>query len=205
MSMLRAFGLATALIALPLSANAEIINFDVDGSGAPIAPNTPITSQYGSLGVWFEGYENGALVDINAGPDPDSVTAPSSPNVMTNCSAALRGCPGNRADILRILFDTPVTGISLMLDTLGGQSVTFNLYAASGLLLETLSVTSGSSVYVPVSFSASNVRRIDGLQPTDSWGWAFDDLTFTVPTPGTLALFSLAGIVLLGARRRRQA
>ena len=108
-----------------------VIDFDVDGLGNPIAPNTPITDQYASVGVTFLGLEDGAPVDINAAPDPDGVTAPSGPNVLTNCANASLSCPGNRADVVRILFDIPVFDISLQLDSLGSRSVTFNLYDAA--------------------------------------------------------------------------
>lgn len=184
-----------------------VINFDVDGLGSPIAPNTPITDQYASVGVTFLGLEDGAPVDINAAPDPDGVTAPSGPNVLTNCADASLSCPGNRADVVRILFDMPVFDISLQLDSLGGDPVTFNLYDAADALLETLTITSGSSVFVPVAFTASDVRRIDGVQPNDGWAWAMDDLTFSraeasVPVPSTLLLFGL-GLLGLGIRVRR--
>ncbi|MEQ9462705.1 MAG: PEP-CTERM sorting domain-containing protein [Haliea sp.] len=202
-------GSALLLSASALSmASPIVINFDVDGLGNPIAGNTPITDQYASLGVLFEGLEDDVLVDINAAPDPDGVTAPSSPNVLTNCSDANVACPGNRADIVSIFFDMPVFNISLQLDSLGGQAVTFNLYDAADALLETLTISSGGSVFIPVAFTASDVRRVDGLQPNDGWAWAMDDLTFSaadstpVPVPSTLLLLGL-GLLGLGVRGRR--
>lgn len=195
--------LSTVATAMPI-----VINFDEDGLGNTIATNTPITSQYANLGVHFEGIEGSGTVDINAAPDPDGATAPSAPNVLTNCANATAACPGNRADILRITFDYAVSGVSLMLDSLGGSAVTFNLFDASDLLLESVSITSGGSFFVPVAFTAGNVSRIDGLQPDDGWAWAMDDLTFSsaspspVPAPAPLVLLGL-GLLGLGFTRRR--
>ena len=204
----RALLLALTVFVAPITNAAPIvINFDVDGLGAPIVSNTPITTQYSNLGVLFQGFEDDSPININAAPDPDGVAAPSAPNVMTNCANASLSCPGNRADILRMLFDNPVDGISLELDSLGGLAVTFNLYDALDNLLETVAISSGGSIYVPVSFTASGVSRIDGLQPNDGWAWAFDNLTFTagaVPEPGVLALFGLGFAVLAATRRRKQ-
>lgn len=190
----------TPAVAAPI-----VINFDVDGLGNPIGFNVPITNQYANLGVTFLGLENGDPININAAPDPDGVPEPSNPNVLTNCANASAACPGNRADLVRITFDNPASAIRLMLDSLGGLSVTFNLYDSASNLLETQTVTSGGSLYVPVIFSATGVSRIEGLQPNDGWAWAMDDLQFesaAVPEPATLALVGL-GLAAARARRRK--
>lgn len=199
--------LAAALTAMPATASATVINFDVDGSGSTIASDTPITTQYANLGVTFQGWENGQAVDISAAPDPDGITAPSAPNVLTNCAVVGTFCPSNRADVVNILFASAASGISFQLDTLGSASVTFNLYDSLNNLLETQTVTSGGSLYVPVTFSATGVSRIEGLQPYDSWAWAMDDLSFNiagVPEPSTWATMLLGFGFVGGAMRMRR-
>lgn len=199
-------GVVLASASLAASASIIVIDFDTDGLGNPILTDTPITNQYANLGVLFAGIEDDAPVDVNAGPNPDGNPGGSAPNFMTNCANANGGCPGNRADILRITFDSGVSGISLFLDSLGGQSVTFNLYDAGDSLLESVAI----SGLLPVAFTASGVTRIDAVQPNDGWAFAFDDLTFDttatgdVPAPLTLALFGL-GLAGLGWSSRKKA
>ncbi len=193
-----------ALVAISTQSYATMIDFDFDANGDAIAFNTPITDQYQAWGVMFAGFEDGNAIDINAAPDPDGVVAPSAPNVLTNCNNAGLGCPGNRADVVEIWFASGASNISLELDTLGSESVTFNLFDMGNALVESLSITSSGSMYVPVSFTASGVSRIEALQPNDGWAWAMDNLSFDatrVPEPGTLALVSLA---LFGLGRMRK-
>lgn len=200
--------LAAGLAFTGAAANATVINFDVDGLGATIAANTPITNQYANLGVLFEGLENGAAVDINAGPDPDGDPEPSTPNALTNCSDASASCPGNRADIVRISFASAVSQVSLMLNSLGSRSITFELYDAANNLLETRTEASASGSYEQVAFAATGVFRIDGVQPNDSWAWTMDNLSFTpttpIPVPASLLLLgtALAGLGAASSRRR---
>ena len=200
--------LGAVFLALPLAANAAtVINFDTDGLGNPILASTAITNQYANLGVSFLGLEDGSPVDILATADPDGGTEPSSPNVLANCSTGGSGCGGIRADIVRIGFLTSVSQISLQLNTLGSESVTFQLFDGLNNVLETQTVTSGGSLFVPVSFAASGVTRIDGLQPFDGWAWAIDDLTFSaavIPVPAPLLLLG-TGLLGLAALRRRKA
>lgn len=199
-------GSVLALAGTAASAAPVVINFDVDAFGNTIAANTSITNQYASLGVTFLGLENGSAININAAPDPDGSPTPSSPNALTNCSNASPGCPGNRADIVRIAFAAPVSDVSLSLNTLGPAAVTFNLYDAADVLLETLTQLSPDGTYAMVAFTASGVARIDALQPMDGWAWTLDNLSFessTVPEPSAIALMLAAGLAAGVARRRR--
>ena len=200
----KAFGLALAAnLAAVCAAHAVIIDFDNSPGGA-IAPGTNITDQYSSLGVNFQSIENGGGATGVADNTTYSGIYDVSSNIWTNCDAV--GCPGNRADILRVTFDSAASNISLQLQSFGGQSVTFNLYDAMDNLLETVMAT-GDNVFL--SFMASGVFRIDGLQPSDSWAWGLDDLTFDlagaseVPLPAALPLF-LAGLAGIGAMRRKR-
>ena len=202
---------AAAAVAIPASASAVVynVNFDTDDDGVAIAPMTALTDQYADWGVNFLGLEDGSETEIQVGADPDNDPEPSRPNVLTNCSYATVGCPGNRADIVRILFDTATSSVTFQLNSLGFNSITFDAFDASGNILERQSVRSDSG-YTTVSFSTGGIYRIDGIQPSDYWGWTMDDLTFAVgevstgdvPAPAALGLFGL-GMGALGLRRRK--
>ena len=107
---------------------------------------------------------------------------------------------------MQISFASAVSQLGLQLNSLGGSSVTFNLYDSLNNLLETQTLSSVGG-YVPVTFSASGVSRIDGLQPSDGWAWAMDNLSFessgAVPEPSTWALM-LLGFGAVGFMMRRR-
>lgn len=201
--------LVSLLVLATSYAHGTLIDFDTDANGNVISANTAITNQYQNWGVTFAGFEDNASININAAPDPDGVTAPSGSNVLTNCTDASAACPGNRADIIEILFSGSSSNISLMLDTLGSASVTFELYDINNLLLETKTVSSNTSAYVPVSFSSVGVSKILGLQPNDDWAWAMDDLSFDmnlsaeIPEPSIILILSLGLLALRYSRVKR--
>jgi hypothetical protein len=81
-------------------------------------------------------------------------------------------------------FAGPVSGASLLDNSLGGLSITFNAYDNLNNLLQTISVTSATGTYAPVVFTAVGISRIDGLQPDDVWVRGFTDAT---PSPEGIA------------------
>ena len=87
----------------------------------------------------------------------------------------------------------------------GSSNPVFNAYAADDSLLEAITVTAnGWNLY---SFVSSGITRIEGIQPSDSWNYGIDDLTFTlnsVPEPGTLAIIGLGLAGLAATRKRKQ-
>ena len=203
MITIKQFGFAlVANIAAFGAANAVVIDFD-SSTGGPIAAGDNITEQYADLGVHFLAIEDGAAA-VGVADDEDygggfDVTN----NIWTNCVSI--ECFGGRADVLEITFDSGASDISLQLQSFGGMNVTFNLYDALDNLIETV-VATGDNVFV--AFLASDVFRIEGVQPGDGWAWGLDDLSFTldaseVPLPAALPLF-LAGLAGLGAARRKR-
>ena len=192
--MRKIFLILLSLLTLPSVATAAIIDFSV------LPENTPVTNQFAGLGVTFRGLENGSEVPIvvaNFG----STTGDS---YLSNCYPVR--C-ADRADIVEVSFLSAVDNVSFGVDSEGGLSITFNAFDAGGNLLESFAASSNGGVF---GFSADGISRIDMLQPTESWGWGFANLTFdaaasfAVPTPATLVLVGL-GLVGLGRSRRKNA
>lgn len=119
--------LAAALVALPATAGATLIDFD-NAPGGPIASGTLIGTQYSSLGVTFFALEDAGGLDAPYAAFQFAATASGagshSGNSLWNCNV---GC-GARADTIRMVFSTPVANVVLWTDSEGGSPITFKAY-----------------------------------------------------------------------------
>lgn len=112
----------------------------------------------------------------------------------------------NRADILRMTFLSPVSGLSFLHYGFGDRTV-FKAYGENGDLLETQGSTGGVAAF---TFAAAGISRLDALQERDDFAYGIDDLSFArsavaaIPLPATAPLLAGA-IVLLGGAKRRKA
>ena len=152
----------------PVALLGAVVDFDNLPGGGTIAADTALTTQYSSIGVTFSALEDGSPVSaavINS-------ASPISGNYWANTSD---GDFGPRWDALIMEFATPVSGVNWLTQSHGGLSITFNAYDAGNTLLETLVITGN---WVPTSFAATGISRIEALQPDDGWGWGMDSLEF---------------------------
>jgi hypothetical protein len=186
------------------NAHAILIDFDNLPGGGTTVSGQSLTNEYASLGVNFFGFEEGAPLNNTVGLD--STLSNPMGNALSNSSPFL----GSRHDILRIVFDTPASNLS-WLTRRSLLAPTFFFYDASDVLLGSLISEAGiCCTLVNTVASFSGVSRIDAVQPSDTWSWAMDNLSFdlgpssAVPTPTTLALFGL-GLAGLGWSNRKKA
>ncbi|MBS0187729.1 MAG: hypothetical protein JSS51_06650 [Planctomycetes bacterium] len=186
---------AALLAALPLAANAEVVNINFEDLPAP----SLVTNQYASLGVQFS---TSPTVDLRGGYH-DSVE-------IINYGGL--GSFGSRAASLwsspiTLTFDSDVSNFSvLMNDTERGTLLgSVRAYDASGHLIAMVNDMTGA--YNTAWFYQNTLRiQAGGIRSielsADSDGAVFDNISFTrVPAPGTAALLPVA---LLGLGRRKR-
>jgi hypothetical protein len=198
-------GLCAALAAG--SAGAVTITFDDQGFG----PLADVTTQYAGQGVTFEGYLNtGQQVNVETADNTVFAdnTPPSSPESLSNF---YNHSGANRADILRIIFSTPVSGISFQYDGAGslGANTLFKIYGFGNALLDSLTVAAATDTsYHLVSVSDTGVSHIDIISPSAGWGYYLDNLSFngsSVPDAASTGLLLTSSLALLAGFRRKLA
>jgi hypothetical protein len=140
-----------------------------------------VTTQYAGRGVTFQGVtDSGGQTNIEVADNTvfsDNVP-PSSPFSLSNFydqNSFLR------ARIMRLLFTTPASGISLMYNGAGslGSTTKFNVYNNGGTLIDSLTVAAATdSNYHPLVVPDANVSMLEIVSPQSGWGHYIDNLVF---------------------------
>ena len=182
------------------------VNFDDKG----LVNFADVTTQYAGDGVVFQGFlVTGAQVNLEAvdsGVFYDN-TPPSPPMSLSNFYNDNQYL---RADIMRLVFGSPVSGVSLDYNGAGsyGASTLFKVYDSGGVLLDTLTLAAATdSNYHLLSVPDSNVGYIDIVSPMSGWGHYIDNLTFTrsnnVPDAASTGWLLGVALVTFASIRRK--
>jgi hypothetical protein len=159
----------TCALSISLNTSAEIIDFEGFGSKQLVTnqiPGITITSSEDDSDTGL-----GGLLQVNGDPFPTLTI--NGNGVLTNC-LTLSCTLLDRADVLRIDFDNPVSGLSLSFDG-DGKLSTFKAYNTSGAEIEEIIP---SSEQVLISFTVSGISYVDIHQDGDRDAYSIDDLNF---------------------------
>ncbi len=189
---------ALCAVCFPSIGHAVTIDFNDKVAGQSI------TNEYAGLGVTFSTDSGGST--FNAAISTFFPFAGTPDPALTNS----RDGRGDRQKFLNIDFSSAANGVSFLYNNYGGLFIAGSVKSYAGAtLLETLSVPNDSGFSLkPVVFSLNGITRITIEQPTDTWLFAMDDLTYSlsntgVPEPAAWAMM-LAGFGLVGGAMRRR-
>jgi hypothetical protein len=207
------FSLLCLVALVPFAAQAAVIDFDNLPGGGALPNNSVLTNQYASVGVIFEGFEGSAV----AQPIATTVFsgqvggAPVSGQYLMNLNAA-----DNRADVIRMRFSGPASGIAFDFIPFGsgGANTSLQAFDTGGTLIfnDVIGGTTviNSNIHYTGLSGLTGVARLDILQPGDIEPWGMDNLQYRnavsapVPEPGSLGLLCVGVLGLAHLRRKRK-
>ncbi len=180
-----------AMMGMAGTANAVPMTIDFDG----LAGGVSVTNQF--AGVTFSNAVT--LSDLSSSP------------LISIISISSAFTPKS-VDPIIVTFSTAAAMVSVLVNDLGENGVRIDAYdaAVGGNLIDfdsLFGVSSGvGNNNQLISVASLNIFRVELYQPFDLSpdGITFDDFTFDIPEPSTLALFAtgLALLAFLGWRRR---